>query len=101
MERHTGEPSREEMAARIEEVSAEGRPGDPMIGRRRMTVLLVIAGLAFVFVGIVLGMTVNWPTGLVVTVVGLALFFLSPIFWAAVLRARERGRVRQELRHQH
>ena len=93
--------SREEVASQIEEVSAEGRPGDPAFGKRRLTVLLLLAGLAFVFAGFVLGMTVNWPMGVVVAIVGLTIFFLSPIFWAAVLRARERGRVRERFLRQH
>lgn len=94
------EPSREELASRIERVSAEGRPGDPTLGKRRIIVLLLLAGLSFIFAGFVLGITINWPTGLVVAIVGLTIFLLSPIFWAAVLRARERGRVREQLQRQ-
>lgn len=86
---------REELAARISEISPEGRPADPAMGPRRIGLLLAGAASLFLIVGVVMALSTTVAVGVAMGAFGLVLFALNPEVWAAIARAQEREEVNE------
>lgn len=75
----------------IERISPEGKPAHPEMGPRRLGFLLVGLAALILLVGVAVAILVDVTGGIVVAALGLALFLVSPGFWATIFRARERA----------
>ncbi|HMN41223.1 MAG TPA: hypothetical protein PKE29_10285 [Phycisphaerales bacterium] len=84
---------REQLAQKIEAVSPDGRPAHPQIGPRGIGKMLLLFALVVLIAGVVVGVWLSRPLGIAIAVVGAVLFVFNPTVWAAVGRARERGKI--------
>lgn len=73
--------------------SAEGRPANPSMGPRQMRWIVALGALVFVAVGVVIGLTMNWPAGIATMILGIGFYFLMPTPAAVLSRANERERI--------
>jgi uncharacterized membrane protein len=85
----------EDLANEIARESPEGRPAFPRLGARDIWMLLGGAALFLLVGGVLVAVFIDRQVGVTATVLSLALFLVYPIFWASILRARERQRIRR------
>ena len=83
----------ERLADEIAKASPEGRPAYPGLGPKGIWAMLAGAALLIVVAGLIVAIVENRSLGLTATVIGLVLFVANPVFWASILRAKERGDV--------
>jgi Flp pilus assembly protein TadB len=74
----------------IAETSPEGIPGDPGTDRRTVSNMLTILMVLLLTIALVVAVFVNRWLGLGVGVLAVFLLLANPVFWAAVLRVKER-----------
>lgn len=74
----------------IAERSPEGIPGDPKVGSRAVARTIVGFAVLAMFSAVLVAVFVNRWLGLAVGILAFGLLLANPVFWAAILRARER-----------
>lgn len=74
----------------IAETSPEGIPGDPGTDRHTVSRMLTILIVLLLTIALVVAVFVNRWLGLGVGVLAVFLLLANPVFWAAVLRVKER-----------
>lgn len=75
---------------RIAETSPEGIPGDPQTDRQSISRILTIFVVVMLAIALVVAVFVNRWAGVVVGTLALFLLLANPVFWAAILRVKER-----------
>ncbi|MDX2131651.1 MAG: hypothetical protein SFY69_06340 [Planctomycetota bacterium] len=91
----------EEAASEIREVSPEGRPGDAKTGPGGIMLWMAAALVFVIVVSVVVGWWVDWPVGAMVFAIGTIGLLSNPSIYAAASRAKERGAVIRQHRHDH
>jgi len=92
------EAQRKELGDEIERTSAEGRPAHPEMGPGRIGALLALIALMILIAGVIVGLTVRPMAGVLITGLGVLVLVVNPEVWAAIFRARERGKAKRRIR---
>lgn len=88
---------KEVLADEIEEISPEGRPADPELGPRRMSLFLSLLVGLILLIGVVTAIFGSVIMGFAFVVLGITWMLVNPAVWASVSRARERGEAKHNI----
>lgn len=83
-------PVADPRSRQIAEASPEGIPGDPSTDRHAVSRMLTISVVVMLAIALVVAVFVDRWMGLGVGALALFLMLANPVFWAAILRVKER-----------
>lgn len=75
----------------IKEVSPEGEPAHPEAGPKKITGYMVLAVVTLIVAAIVLAIMGQTVIAIGLGVAAVLMMILNPVFWASVMRAKERN----------
>lgn len=80
----------DEISKEISRVGVEGTPADPKVGPGAILLGLGTIFAGVVIAGVIVSITVDVPTALMVFGIGCLALVFNPLVWASLMRARER-----------